>query len=76
MARQEANEAFQATSFLYGGNASYIEELYARYEDDPASVSDEWRRFFEELHDDADSVRKAARGASWKKTNWPTPAHR
>ena len=71
MARQEANETFQATSFLYGSNASYIEDLYARYEDDPSSVPPEWQSFFGALQDDADAVRKAARGASWKRDNWP-----
>ena len=38
MSRQDANAAFALTSFLYGGNAAYIEDLYARYEADPASV--------------------------------------
>ena len=32
MSRQDANAAFALTSFLYGGNAPYIEDLYARYE--------------------------------------------
>ena len=32
MSRQDANAAFALTSFLYGGNAAYIEELYARYQ--------------------------------------------
>ncbi len=71
MARQDANETFQATSFLYGSNASYIEDLYARYEDSPASVPPEWQSFFAALKDDAEAVRKAARGASWKRDNWP-----
>ena len=35
MSRQDANAAFALTSFLYGGNAAYIEDLYARYETDP-----------------------------------------
>ena len=35
MSRQDANAAFARTSFLYGGNADYIEDLYARYEADP-----------------------------------------
>ena len=35
MSRQDANAAFARTSFLYGGNAAYIEDLYARYETDP-----------------------------------------
>ena len=35
MSRQDANAAFALTSFLYGGNAAYVDELYARYEPDP-----------------------------------------
>ena len=48
MSRQDANAAFARTSFLYGGNAAYIEDLYARYEADPASVDAEWQAFFAE----------------------------
>ena len=43
MSRQDANAAFALTSFLYGGNAAYIEDLYARYEADPKSVDAEWQ---------------------------------
>ena len=71
MARQEANEQFQITSFLDGANAAYIEQLYARYQDDASSVPDEWRAFFKALDDNPDDVKKAAAGASWKKANWP-----
>ena len=46
MARQEENEAFQLSSFLYGGNAAYLEDLYARYQEDPDSVDAGWRDFF------------------------------
>ena len=41
MSRQDANSAFARTSFLYGGNAGYIEDLYAKYETDPATVDAE-----------------------------------
>ncbi len=71
MARQEANEQFLLTSFLDGANASYIEQLYARYESDPSSVSGEWQSFFKALQDEPGDVVKAAKGASWKKQNWP-----
>ncbi|MDI1347282.1 MAG: hypothetical protein PSV22_24820, partial [Pseudolabrys sp.] len=71
MSRQDANAAFARTSFLYGGNAAYIEDLYAKYEADPASVDAEWRTFFEALRDEGTDVTKAAQGASWKKPNWP-----
>ena len=53
MSRQDANAAFALTSFLYGGNADYIDDLYARYEADPHSVDAEWRAFFQSLKDDA-----------------------
>jgi len=76
MARQDqTNDQFALTSFLYGGNADYIEALYAAYEDDPASVDPEWQAFFASLKDDAGDVRKNARGASWKKPGWPLVAN-
>ncbi len=71
MSRQDANAAFARTSFLYGGNAAYIEDLHAKYQTNPAAVDAEWRAFFESLKDDRSDVAKAARGASWKKPNWP-----
>jgi 2-oxoglutarate dehydrogenase E1 component len=76
MSRQDqANDQFSLTSFLYGGNADYIEALHAAYEDDPASVDPEWQAFFSELKDDAGDVRKNARGASWKRPSWPLQAN-
>ena len=71
MARQEANEAFAQTSFLYGGNAAYIDELYAQYQENPASVNAEWRSFFTALKEEDADIAKNASGASWKKENWP-----
>ncbi|MFD0916665.1 2-oxoglutarate dehydrogenase E1 component [Pseudahrensia aquimaris] len=75
MARQEQNEAFANTSFLYGGNAGYIEELYADYKRNPSSVSAEWQQFFGDLGDHGDDIIKNAEGASWKQKNWPIPAN-
>jgi len=71
MSRQDANAAFARTSFLYGGNADYIEDLYARYERDPASVDAEWQSFFQSLKDERKDVEISARGPSWAKPNWP-----
>ncbi|MDX8467820.1 2-oxoglutarate dehydrogenase E1 component [Mesorhizobium sp. VK23B] len=76
MARQDqANDQFSLTSFLYGGNADYIDALYAAYEDNPASVDPEWQDFFAALKDDAGDVRKNAKGASWAKPSWPMQAN-
>ncbi len=71
MSRQDANAAFARTSFLYGANAAYIEDLYARYEADPAAVDAEWRDFFQSLKDDKAAVVKSAQGASWRTPHWP-----
>jgi 2-oxoglutarate dehydrogenase E1 component len=67
MSRQDANAAFALTSFLYGGNAAYIEDLHSRYQADPKAVGDEWRAFFQSLKDGA-----AERGPSWQNPNWPS----
>ena len=75
MSRQDANAAFARTSFLYGTNAAYIEDLYARYEKDPAAVDAEWQAFFQGLKDDKADVEKSAQGASWKLPNWPPRAN-
>ena len=71
MTRQDVNQALLQTSFLYGANSAYIEALQAQYEKDPQSVEPGWREFFEALGDDPASVAKTARGASWRKSNWP-----
>jgi 2-oxoglutarate dehydrogenase E1 component len=71
MSRQDANAAFALTSFLYGANAPYIEDLYARYEADPKSVDAEWQTFFQSLKDDPREVGENARGPSWRRSDWP-----
>ena len=55
----------EQTSFLFGANAPFIEELYARFQTDPGRVDPEWRTFFEALADQKDNVLTEARGASW-----------
>jgi 2-oxoglutarate dehydrogenase E1 component len=73
MSRQDANAAFALTSFLYGANAPYIEDLYARYEADPKSVDAEWHSFFQSLKDDPRDVIESADGPSWRRPDWPPP---
>jgi 2-oxoglutarate dehydrogenase E1 component len=71
MSRQDANAAFAQTSFLYGGNADYIDALYARFGIDPQSVDPQWQAFFASLKDSERDVAENARGASWKRAGWP-----
>ena len=66
VAKPSISEVFEETSFLYGGNAAYLEGLQARYQTDPNSVDAEWRDFFHRLNDDGREVRGLADGPAWK----------
>ncbi len=65
------NEVLAETSFLYGGNAAFVEDLYAKWSQDPGSVEPSWRAFFAQLADGADAVRKAATPPPWTPTQVP-----
>jgi len=41
--------AYQGNTFLFGGNAPYVEEMYEKYLDNPGSVPDTWRDYFDAL---------------------------
>src|SRR6266576_1584227 len=71
MSRQDANAAFALSSFLQGANALYIDDIYARYEKDPASVDPEWQEFFRSLKDQPADILKNAAGPSWRRDSWP-----
>src|SRR5262245_40451819 len=71
MAKTTLTDGFERTSFLYGGNAQFIEQLHARYQQDPESVEPEWRAFFANLQDDREQVIAEARGPSWQHPDWP-----
>ncbi len=59
------NQVFAETSFLYGGNAAFVEGLHERWASDPGSVSPAWRAFFDQLKDGAEQVQSASRAGSW-----------
>jgi 2-oxoglutarate dehydrogenase E1 component len=42
---------FLNNSYLFGGNAPFIEELYEKYLVNPQSVPDEWRDYFDRMQD-------------------------
>ncbi|MHB8886428.1 MAG: 2-oxoglutarate dehydrogenase E1 component [Methylovirgula sp.] len=73
--RSTANDAFALTSFLYGGNAHYVEQLYESYQQDPTTVDAAWRDFFAGLNDDPATIEKNAQGPAWKQADWPVAAH-
>ena len=41
--------AYKGNSYLFGGNAPYVEEMYEKYLENPGSVTDSWRSYFDAL---------------------------
>jgi len=42
-------QEYRSNSYLFGGNAPYVEEMYEAYLDNPGSVPDNWRAYFDAL---------------------------
>ena len=66
MNKTDVTAAFEQSSFLYGGNAKYVEELYTNFKDNPAAVDPHWRQFFSEIENGA-----TPHAASWARPDWP-----
>ena len=46
---KKSYDELEASSYLAGSNTPYIEELYDQYLQNPASLSQEWQNFFNQL---------------------------
>ena len=58
-------QAYQGNTYLFGGNAPYVEEMYEAYLDNPGSVPDNWRDYFDaRAVADAGALRRALANAS------------
>ncbi len=66
MNKTDVTAAFEQSSFLYGGNAKFIEELYTTFKSNPAAVDVHWRQFFAGLEDGMAPSRP-----SWERADWP-----
>ncbi|PYG30587.1 2-oxoglutarate dehydrogenase E1 component [Pelagimonas varians] len=71
MTDQSPNDLFQASSFMQGHNAEYLEQMYARYASDPNAVDQAWQEFFRQLGDADLDVKAEAQGPSWARNDWP-----
>ena len=71
MTEQSNNDQFKASSFLQGHNAAYLEQLYARYANDPGAVDEAWAHYFAQMGDAETDVKKEASGPSWARRDWP-----
>ena len=54
--------AYQGNTYLFGGNAPYVEEMYENYLANPGSVLDAWREYFDALQHVAAAVFAAGTG--------------
>jgi len=66
------NQVLTETSFLYGANAAFVEDLYAQWAENPASVEPSWNAFFASLQEQADQVKRAAQDPAWTPKKVPT----
>ena len=48
------------SSYLFGGNAPFIEDLYETYLDNPEAVTPEWRRYFDQMQQQPGGARDVA----------------
>ena len=76
MSTVKNNNIFEKTSFLGGNSSEFIEELYSQYVQNPKSISNEWREFFDGLKDKKEEIINTAKGPSWSRKKSKTIIHK
>jgi len=66
-----SNEIFEATSFLNGTNAAYVEQMYGAWQADPNSVDASWQAYFSQTGEQGLSPTQLGRGPAWKRDARP-----
>ena len=72
---RSSNEVFEATSFLSGTNAAFVESLYAQYLENPDAVDISWRAYFLSLGQNGLSPTQLSRGPAWRRDKKPELAN-
>ena len=67
MPKSPSNQIFDKTSFLHGANATYVEEMFKKYSDDPSSVPNDWGIFFNNIKDEG--LNSSTYSADWAKSD-------
>ena len=57
-----SNDILEATTFLQGTNAAFIESLYAQYQENPDAVDPTWRAYFAGLGEQGLGATQLGRG--------------
>src|SRR5215469_5073344 len=66
-----SNEIFEATSFLSGTNAAFVEQIYSQWLANPGSVDEDWQAYFSQLGEQGLSPTQLGRGPSWNRDARP-----
>src|SRR6202012_1426800 len=66
-----SNEIFEATSFLNGTNAAFVEQMYGQWLANPASVDQDWQAYFSQLGEQGLPPPQVGRGPAWKRDAKP-----
>jgi 2-oxoglutarate dehydrogenase E1 component len=68
---RSSNDLLEATSFLSGTNAAFVESLYAQYLENPDAVDESWRIYFSSLGQSALEPAQVGRGPEWRRDQKP-----
>jgi len=68
---RSSNDLLEATSFLSGTNAAFVESLYAQYLENPDAVDESWRIYFASLGQSALAPAQVGRGPEWRRDSKP-----
>jgi 2-oxoglutarate dehydrogenase E1 component len=66
-----SNDILDATSFLQGANAAFIESLYSQYQENPDAVDPSWRAYFANLGEQDLNAAQLGRGPEWRRDARP-----
>ena len=60
------NLEHEKSSFLSKSNSAFIEEMYIRFIEKDSNLPESWKKYFETLDDDIQSVIKEIEGPTWQ----------
>ena len=60
------NLEYKKSSFLSKSNSAFIEEMYIRFIEKDPNLPESWKKYFETLDDDIQSVIKEIEGPTWQ----------
>ncbi|MBS0472644.1 MAG: 2-oxoglutarate dehydrogenase E1 component [Proteobacteria bacterium] len=72
---RSSNEILEATSFLSGTNAAFVESLYAQFLENPDAVDPTWRAYFLSLGQSELNPTQLGRGPAWRRDKKPDLAN-